>query len=84
LTASGSNGCLYIPSSSSSIFRKIVDLGSHVFPWPHHERTLYKDFARIQMAAKDENDQRIINMARQLDGAVQQLHVPELPEIVAK
>jgi integrase len=112
--------------------RKLVDFGPMVFPWPHHERTLYVEFARIQRAAKDEKGERIvdllcrekhehtdschlygfhdfrrafatqnalrltenalqalmrhksylttkryINMARQLDGAVEQLHVPE-------
>ena len=117
--------------------RKLVDAqvsgGSPVvFPWPHHERTLYVEFARIQQAAKDEKGERIIdlpcrekhehtdachlygfhdlrrafatqnalrltenalqalmrhksylttkryiNMARQLDGAVEQLHVPD-------
>ena len=112
--------------------RKIADIGIRVFAWPHHERTLYDEFARIQMAAKDDNGERIINlpcrekhehtdachlygfhdlrrafatqnalrlapdalqalmrhksylttkryinMARQLDGAVEQLHVPE-------
>ncbi len=112
--------------------RKLVDFGPVVFPWPHHERTLWVEFARIQQAAKDEAGERIINlpchekhehneschlygfhdfrrafasmnaqrltgdalqslmrhksylttkkyinMARQLDGAVEQLHVPE-------
>lgn len=112
--------------------RKLVDLGHLVFCWPHPERALYDEFARIQQAAKDENGDRIINlpcrekhqhndachlygfhdlrrafatqnalrlapdalqalmrhksylttkryinMARQLDGAVEQLHVPE-------
>ena len=112
--------------------RTLVDLGNQVFPWPHHERTLYEEFARIQMAAEDDKGQRLIdlpcrekhehtdachlygfhdlrrafatqnalrlapdalqalmrhksylttkryiNMARQLDGAVEQLHVPE-------
>ena len=112
--------------------RKLVDFGPMVFPWPHHERTLYVEFARIQQAAKTEKGERIIdlpcrekhehtdachlygfhdlrrafatqnalrltenalqalmrhksylttkryiNMARQLDGAVEQLHVPE-------
>ena len=112
--------------------RTLVDLGSQVFPWPHHERTLYDEFASIQMAAVDANEERIINLpcrekhehtdachlygfhdlrrafatqnalrlapdalqalmrhksylttkryintARQLDGAVEQLHVPE-------
>lgn len=112
--------------------RKLVDLGTHVFRWPHHERTLYEEFANIQMAAVADNGERIINlpcrekhehtdschlygfhdlrrafatqnamrlapdalqalmrhksylttkkyinMARQLDGAVDQLHVPD-------
>ncbi len=105
--------------------RKLVDFGPMVFPWPHHERTLYVEFARIQKAAKidllcrekhehtdachfygfhdlrrgfatqnalrlTENalqalmrhksyltTKRYINMARQLDGAVEKLHVPE-------
>jgi len=112
--------------------RKLVDFGPTVFPWPHHERTLYAEFGRIQKAAKDKDGERIIdlpchedhehtdachlygfhdlrrafatqnalrlsenalqalmrhksylttkkyiNMARQLDGAVEQLHVPE-------
>jgi integrase len=119
--------------------RKIVDIGTRVFPWPHHERTLYEEFAGIQKAALDDNGERIINlpcrekhehtdachlygfhdlrrafatqnalrlapdalqalmrhksylttkkyidMTLQLDGAVQQLHVPELPEIAHK
>jgi integrase len=42
--------------------RKLVDFGAAVFPWPHNERTLYDEFARIQMAAKDENGERIINL----------------------
>ncbi|MGA2035799.1 MAG: site-specific integrase [Thermoguttaceae bacterium] len=112
--------------------RKLVDFGPVVFPWPHHERTLWVEFARIQQAAKNEAGERIINlpchekhehtdschlygfhdfrrafasmnaqrltgdalqslmrhksylttkkyinMARQLDGAVEQLHVPD-------
>lgn len=112
--------------------RKLVDFGPMVFPWPHHERTLYTEFARIQEAALDEAGERIINLpcrekhehtpachlysfhdlrrafatqnalqltpnalqalmrhksflttkkyinqARQLDGAVEQLHVPD-------
>ena len=31
--------------------RKLVDFGEVVFYWPHHERTLWADFARIQEAA---------------------------------
>ncbi len=31
--------------------RKVVDFGQAVFPWPHHERTLWEDFAAIQMVA---------------------------------
>ena len=31
--------------------RKLVDFGEVVFYWPHHERTLWTDFARIQEAA---------------------------------
>ena len=31
--------------------RKIVDFGSLVFYWPHHRRTLWVDFGRIQDAA---------------------------------
>ena len=31
--------------------RKIIDFGPMVFSWPHHERTLWADFARIQEAA---------------------------------
>ena len=31
--------------------RKIVDFGQPVCPWPHHERTLWEDFAAIQRAA---------------------------------
>ena len=42
--------------------RKLVDLGSIVFPWPHHERTLWVEFARIQVAAKDEAGNRIIDL----------------------
>ncbi len=112
--------------------RKLVDLGSIVFAWPHHERTLWVEFARIQQAATDEAGNRVIdlpchekhehtdachlygfhdfrqafasmnaprlggdalqslmrhksylttkkyiNMARQLDGAVERLHVPD-------
>jgi len=106
--------------------RRIVDFGELVFPWPHHERTLWTDFARIQQAAgihlpcherHEHTDacylygfhdlrrafatmnapklsadalqalmrhksylttQRYINMARQLDRAVEGLHVPEV------
>ena len=43
--------------------RKIVDLGTRVFAWPHHERTLYDEFARIQMAARDDNGERLINLS---------------------
>ena len=119
--------------------RSLVDFGQMVFPWPHHERTLYTDFARIQKAAKDEAGDRVINlpcrekhehtdachlygfhdlrrafatqnalrlkesalqglmrhksyittkkyiaMARQMDGAVEQLHVPECLKAVSK
>ena len=31
--------------------RKIIDFGPLVFAWPHHERTLWVDFGRIQDAA---------------------------------
>jgi len=31
--------------------RQIVDFGPTVFPWPHHERTLWADFAKIQEEA---------------------------------
>ena len=42
--------------------RKLVDFGAVVFPWPHHERTLWVEFARIQQAAKNEAGERIINL----------------------
>jgi hypothetical protein len=42
--------------------RKLVDFGPAVFPWPHHEQSLYVEFARIQLAATDENGERIINL----------------------
>jgi len=106
--------------------RQVIDFGDQVFPWPHHERTLWSDFAKIQKAAgihlpchepHEHTDachlygfhdlrrafatmnaskltadalqalmrhksylttQRYINMARQLDEAVQGLHVPEV------
>lgn len=107
-----------------SHLRKIIDFGEAVFSWPHHERTLWSDFAKIQQAAgihlpcheghehtdachlygfhdlrrafatmnadrltgdtlqalmrhkSYQTTQRYINMARQLDAAVETLHVP--------
>lgn len=95
--------------------RRIEDFGPLVFPWPHHERTLWVDFRKIQKAAgiagsdaygfhdlrrafatqnaltltadglqtlmrhkSYTTTQRYISMARQLDQAVQGLHVPEV------
>ena len=109
--------------------RRIVDASIDtpvVFPWPHHKRTLWLDFHRIQRAAgihlpcreKHEHTacchaygfhdlrrafatmnapqlsgdalqalmrhkhysttQKYINMARQLEGAVEVLHVPDV------
>jgi len=106
--------------------RTIIDFGPLVFYWPHHERTLWTDFAKIQESAgialpcreKHEHTpachvygfhdlrrafatvnapklsadalqalmrhksytttQRYVNMAKQLDQAVETLHVPEV------
>jgi integrase len=43
--------------------RKLVDFGPAVFPWPHHERTLWVEFAKIQKAALTETGERIIDLA---------------------
>jgi integrase len=111
--------------------RRIADFGLLVFPWPHGESTIWKDFARIQEAAgihlpcreKHEHTpachfygfhdlrrafatqnaerlsgdalqalmrhksysttQRYINMARQVNRAVEKLHVPEILRVKA-
>jgi hypothetical protein len=42
--------------------RRLVDFGPMVFPWPHHERTSYVEFARIRQAAKDEGGDWIIDI----------------------
>ncbi len=105
--------------------RTIASFDRLVFPWPHHERTLWAHFAKIQDEAgihlpcdgdhehtdachlygfhdlrrafatmnagqltgdalqslmrhrSYQTTQRYINMAKQLDGAVEALHVPE-------
>jgi integrase len=104
---------------------RIRDFGKMVFTWPHHERTLWSDFARIQKAAgihlpcRDRHEhteachfygfhdlrrafatqnaerlstdalqalmrhksylttQKYVNLARQVNRAIEALHVPE-------
>ena len=41
----------YLPEAVAGLVKGVVGFAPLVFPWPHNERTLWTEFARIQKAA---------------------------------